>query len=95
VSKAKRTCKRTAMLVARSRWTQVKPMEKARVFITWDSATHQAPDPDNVIACLKAAFDGLEAAGVIRNDRDLIPMPPTIRRKQAAPAVTLDIEEIE
>ena len=95
ISRAKRTLKQTTRLVAKSRWTQGEPMQKARVFVTWESATHQAPDPDNIIACLKGAFDGLEAAGIIENDRDLIPMPPTVRRKCPAPAVILDIEEIE
>ncbi len=91
--RAKKTYKVTTRLIAKAHW-HGPPCAKAELRITWDSRTHQAPDPDNVIAAMKAGIDGLEEAGVIGNDRTLIIMPVTIRRKQPAPAVHLEIREV-
>lgn len=92
-ARAKKNYKRTARLTALASWPG-PPMPKATVQVTWDSATRMAPDPDNINGAMKAAFDGLQAAGVIWNDRDLSPLPPVIRLKQTAPAVHLEIREV-
>ncbi len=93
VYRAKKTYMNTTRLIAKANWDG-PPCAKAELRITWDSCTHQAPDPDNVIASCKASIDGLEKAGVIGNDRNLIIMPVTIRRKQPAPAVHLEVREV-
>lgn len=58
-------------------------------------------DPDNCIAALKAAFDGLADAKIIANDRDLTILPPLVRprsdwRKNTSvlnPCVCLEVTE--
>lgn len=38
------------------------------------------PDPDNLAAALKSAWDGLQDAGVYRNDSSLVHLPAVFRR---------------
>lgn len=56
--------------------------------------TRQTPDPDNLIAALKPAIDGLADAGVFRNDRDLEIMPPVIV-KGKSPSILLVVKRAE
>ena len=35
-------------------------------------------DPDNCVAALKAAIDGIADAGILANDRDLTILPPVV-----------------
>lgn len=63
----------------------------AKVAITWESNTMRHPDPDNIVASLKAAFDGLQDAGVVANDRGLWPERPVILTKRPWPEVRLVI----
>ena len=67
--------------------------KKATVLITWESTTARHPDPDNIIASLKSAFDGLQDAGVVLNDSGLWPVRPVILTRRPWPQVTLRIEE--
>ena len=67
--------------------------EKATVLVTWRSKTAQHPDPVNILDSLKAAFDGLEDAGIILNDKGLWPERPIIETKASWPEVVLQVEE--
>jgi len=72
---------------------QTAPMwAKAKVSVTWRSRTMIHMDPDNIIASLKAAFDGLADAGVVANDRGLWPERPKIETKASWAEVVLTIE---
>lgn len=95
VYRAKKNYRRTAKLIGCAEWKRQAPMKKARVFVTWDFLTARHFDPDACISSLKSAFDGLQDAGIIFNDRDLYPQEPVLRLHQPAPAVHLTIEEIQ
>ena len=66
----------------------------------WTSAEVQAEfffptthrrDADNLLASLKAAFDGLADAGIVANDRDLIHLPVRQTKDRDDPRVVLTI----
>lgn len=67
--------------------------ERASVVVVWRSTTARHPDPDNIIASLKASFDGLADAGIIENDKGLWPERPIIETKAHWPEVVLQVEE--
>lgn len=67
--------------------------KKAKVHITAYFPTARHLDPTNLIDALKPAFDGLEDAGVIENDKNLWPERPVIVTKDANPRVELAITE--
>ena len=58
-------------LVALSKAEITRPMERAVISVTWINRQCRWPDPDNALARLKAAFDGLVDAGVIAGDSHL------------------------
>ena len=66
---------------------------KASVQITAHFPTHQHLDPSNLIDALKGAFDGLEDAKIIVNDKNLWPERPVILTKQINPRIELTITE--
>jgi len=55
--------------------------------------TARHPDPDNLIASLKAAFDGIADAGLIANDKELWPLRPVIGKDKANPRIELTISQ--
>jgi len=55
---------------------QKSPMDHAVVLIIRQCATIRTMDPDNLIAQLKAAFDGFTDAGIWVDDRQLLFLPP-------------------
>ena len=67
--------------------------KKARVLITWEAIHSMAPDPDNIVASMKAAFDGMQDAGVVVNDRGIWPERPVIVKNRPWPQVVLTISE--
>lgn len=69
------------------------PWNKAKVHITAYFPTARHLDPANLIDALKPAFDGLEDAGVIENDKNLWPERPVIVTKDANPRVVLVVTE--
>lgn len=66
---------------------------KASVAIAAYYPTRRHPDPDNLIASLKAAFDGIADAGIVANDRGLWPLRPEIFTDRANPRIELTITE--
>jgi Holliday junction resolvase RusA-like endonuclease len=65
--------------------------EKAKVQVVWRCTKRIHPDPDNIIASLKAAFDGLADAGVVTDDRGLWPERPVIETGAHWPEVVLTV----
>jgi hypothetical protein len=73
-----------------------KPMwKKASVKVTAYFPTARHLDPTNLIDALKPAFDGLQDAGVIENDKELWPERPVIVTRDKNPRVELVITEEE
>ncbi len=66
---------------------------KASVAIAAYYPTRRHPDPDNLIASLKAAFDGIADAGIVANDRGLWPLRPEIVIDRTRPRIELTINE--
>jgi hypothetical protein len=67
--------------------------KKAKVHITAYFPTARHLDPTNLIDALKPAFDGLQDAGVIENDKELWPERPVIVTRDKNPRVELVITE--
>lgn len=73
------------------------PWPKATVKCEFYFRTKHRRDLDNLIASMKPAFDGLADAGIVANDSDFIPLPPTVLadKKFAEPFVVITIEKQE
>lgn len=63
----------------------------AKVEVSAYFPTHNHRDPDNLIASLKATFDGIADSGVICNDKSLWPERPIIGKDARNPRVELVI----
>ncbi len=70
-------------------WAPMWKMAYAQ--ITVYKRTAHTGDRDNIIASLKAAFDGIADAGVIANDSGLIPLPPTVLKDAKKPRVEITV----
>jgi Holliday junction resolvase RusA-like endonuclease len=66
--------------------------DKARVRVVWRCTKRIYPDPDNIIASLKAAFDGLADAGVVSDDKGLWPERPIVETGRHWPEVEITVE---
>lgn len=55
------------------------PLKQARIRITYFHKTVRFRDPDNILASLKPAIDGLQDAGLLADDRDVV-YPPVLRK---------------
>ena len=64
---------------------------KAGVKIVAYFKTARHPDPDNMVASLKAVFDGIADSGMIFNDRSLWPDRPEIKKDSKNPRIELTI----
>lgn len=67
------------------RWADAVVATEAR----FPTARHW--DPDNILAALKAHRDGIQDAGIVANDRALVPLPPAIVTGSDSPGITLRI----
>jgi len=67
--------------------------KKAKVHITAYFPTARHLDPTNLIDALKPAFDGLQDAGVIENDKNLWPERPVIVTRDKNSRVELTVTE--
>lgn len=97
VAKAKAALRMEACCAARNALDACyRPMWKsARVRVTWYTKTKRRPDEDNARSSLKAAFDGLEDAYIIANDRGLSHDAMVFAVDKANPRVELVIEEVK
>lgn len=69
-----------------------KTAERARVRATFYFSTKRRRDADNLLASLKAAFDGLRDAGVINDDAGLEHQPVQVAIDKQNPRVELEVE---
>jgi crossover junction endodeoxyribonuclease RusA len=72
---------------ARPRW------ERATVSTTWFFQTRRGRDGDNLIAWMKAGFDGLADAGIVSNDKFFRHEPPEIQYDKTNPRVFVRVEK--
>lgn len=68
--------------------------ERAEVRTTFYLPDLRRRDPDNLMAAMKAAWDGIVDAHVLTDDRYLITYPPTLELDRKRPRVVVDITEI-
>lgn len=59
-----------------SPWATGEPVETAVVCIGYANKTARLIDPDNIIAAMKSAIDGINDAGIITDDNQLIYLTP-------------------
>jgi Holliday junction resolvase RusA-like endonuclease len=83
----------THMMALKASGGKCPNWKKATVQVTAYFPTARHLDPTNLIDALKSAFDGLQDAGVIENDKDLWPLRPVIVTKDKNPRVELVITE--
>lgn len=97
VAKAKAALRAEAASLARSALgIDPDPLWKsAVVYVTWYTKTKRRPDEDNARSSLKAAFDGLEDAGVLDNDRGLRHEPMEFAVDKLNPRVVLRVKACE
>lgn len=85
VSRAKSIQRHAAKIKARARMaSRQKPWLTATVAIRATFADNRQRDRDNILASLKAAFDGTEDAGLIANDSGYTYLPVEITPKDPA-----------
>lgn len=93
-AKGVKACRLRACLLAAEALKGKRPAwAKASVQVQAFFPTARFPDPDNLIARLKATFDGIADAGVVANDKGLWPERPEIAKDKANPRVVLTITE--
>ena len=81
-----------ARVLARSAMTGTPRWTAATVGATWYFPTQRRRDRDNLLASLKAAFDGLVDAGLLADDSGLQHLPhKTIVERGCEPRVVLTI----
>jgi hypothetical protein len=95
VSKAKRVYRKIAYVMCiRELNVHRSPAplwDEATVHCDFYFKTMNFPDPDNCIASMKAAFDGIADAGIVFNDRKLWPDRPTMQKDAENPRVEITI----
>lgn len=94
-AKAAKAYREAANLTARAalgRWDV--PMQQARVTARFFFVARRRRDRDNLLASLKAAFDGLADAGLVANDAGMTHMPTEIYIDADNPRVEIEIEEL-
>lgn len=67
--------------------------KKAKVQVTAYFKTARHMDPDNLIASLKSAFDGIADAQIVANDKGLWPERPVILKDPKTPRIELILTE--
>lgn len=65
----------------------------ATIQATFYVKTERRRDADNLLASLKAAFDGLADAGVVQNDAGFTHLPVRVEIDRKNPRVELEIKE--
>lgn len=67
--------------------------KRARYWLVLYHVKPMRLDPDNLVASCKAYIDGMAAAGLIANDKDLWPERPRAERVARMPRIEITIEE--
>jgi crossover junction endodeoxyribonuclease RusA len=84
---------RAIRAIASNEMSDNLPWKKATAQVTAYFPTARHLDPTNLIDALKSAFDGLQDAGVIEDDKDLWPLRPVIVTRDKNPRIELTITE--
>ena len=74
-TKALRQAARDAAAIAMRSTDEPLPMGAAKVTVTYRVADRRRRDRDNLLAMLKAAFDGIADAGLVEDDADFTYAP--------------------
>ena len=69
----------------------MEPIQAPTVRITAYWPTTRRMDPDNLIATMKAAFDGITDAGVWRDDRDVTYLPCVQGKDKENPRIEIEV----
>jgi len=77
-AKAKKWYRSMSNIAARELLNATMPWKEAEIRVAYHHKTRRFCDPDNILASLKSAFDGLVDAGVLADDRD-VTYPPVVR----------------
>jgi hypothetical protein len=73
------------MKIVKPRWSD------STVQVTYVHKTKAYRDRDNIIASMKSAFDGLQDAGVLINDYELLPLPAKRECSPKKPGVLIEV----
>lgn len=71
-----------------------EPISEAKVEITFYHKTRSFMDRDNILASLKAVFDGFSDAGLWLDDRECIFMPVARNKDAENPRVEITVSEV-
>lgn len=71
-----------------------EPISEAKVEITFYHKTRLYMDRDNILASLKAVFDGFSDAGLWLDDRECIFMPVARDKDAQNPRVEITVSEV-
>ena len=71
-----------------------EPISEAKVEITFYHKTRRYMDRDNILASLKAVFDGFSDAGLWVDDRECIFMPVARDKDAENPRVEITVSEV-
>lgn len=82
-----------AAVVARCAPNYRKGWERAEVRAVFHLPDARRRDPDNLMAAMKAAWDGFVDAGVLADDNGLILHPPVLAIDRAHPRVEVTLTE--
>lgn len=82
-----------ACVVARNQGRRDRVWDRAEVVTVWYLPDRRRRDPDNLMASLKAAWDGIVDAQIISDDKQLIIHPPVIAFDSERPRVEIVMEE--
>jgi Holliday junction resolvase RusA-like endonuclease len=84
---------RDAAMAAAYEWQLMEPITEAVVTVCAFWPTVRRMDADNLLASMKAAFDGITDAGVWADDRDVTFMPCRQAKDAENPRVEIVVEK--
>ena len=90
--KAYREHAKTESMVAAYRYSLYDPFREVKIQASFYRRRNVPMDGDNALAMLKPAFDGLQDAGIIANDRQITHLPVLFFKDAESPRVELRIE---
>jgi Holliday junction resolvase RusA-like endonuclease len=67
------------------------PMDRATAQVTFYFDSKRRRDPDNALAAMKAAFDGMVDAKIIADDSRLVHLPVIMLIDRESPRVVIEV----
>lgn len=92
-AKAVKYYRQLAFIAARNAENRGRGWDRAEVVTVFYLPDRRRRDPDNLMASLKAAWDGIVEAGVLTDDNQLIIFPPVIAFDSERPRVEIEMRE--